>query len=296
MSQRILVTNANGMQGFNVASFLLTNHKDRFTVRCLVDAMDEPAKKLKDLGADVLPTDLLDVGFLERACTDVHGVFSVQNYFKVGPENEVKQGRNVANAAKKAGVKHFIYSSIPTTGGEGMSGGRTGVPQFDTKKEIESYIMELGLKGTIIRPVYFMDNFLCEKDEIIKTGVFECALKPGTKLQMISMCDMAKAVVNLFLKEHMDIRKPIDLAVEELPVEKIVTHMSEVLGKRIEYREIPLPDFERKKGKDLALTAKWLNETGFRVDMGPARTLIPEPLLFRKWLEATHWTPMMPRK
>jgi uncharacterized protein YbjT (DUF2867 family) len=66
---------------------------------------------------------------------------------------EVAHGHAIADAAAAAGVPHVIYSSV------GGAERHTGIPHFDSKRDIEEYLVARGLSTTFVRPVFFMDNF-----------------------------------------------------------------------------------------------------------------------------------------
>jgi uncharacterized protein YbjT (DUF2867 family) len=70
------------------------------------------ARELQRQGVEVVQGDLEDAASLERAVRGVYGVYSVQDFWSVGARREVQQGKNLAEAAKKAGVQHFVYSSV----------------------------------------------------------------------------------------------------------------------------------------------------------------------------------------
>lgn len=97
---------------------------------------------------------------LDQAVSGSHTVFLVTTpgWGEKGPDVELSNGKNVANAAKKAGVKHFLYTSLLNV--TETSGGRlTHVPHFDMKQKVEQYIRSLDLPATFVLPGYFMSNF-----------------------------------------------------------------------------------------------------------------------------------------
>src|ERR1051325_7962170 len=108
----IAVTGATGQQGGAVARKLLA---EGWNVRALTREPSKPASQgLANAGAYLVAGDMdlrsdLDAGF-----KGVYGVFSVQNYWlpNVGYEGEIRQGKNVADAAKAAGVQYLVYSSV----------------------------------------------------------------------------------------------------------------------------------------------------------------------------------------
>ncbi len=107
-NQIILVIGATGNQGGAVARHLL--QRGKFAVRALVRDENKPASQaLNQAGAEPVEGDLNDRASLDQALAGVSGVFSVQGLGE-GLEVEILQGNTVADAAKAAGVKHFIYS------------------------------------------------------------------------------------------------------------------------------------------------------------------------------------------
>ena len=107
-NKTIAVTGATGQQGGAVARKLLA---DGWKVRALTRDLNKPAaQELKALGAEIVPGDLDDRAQLDAAFKGAYGVFSVQNFWlpTVGFEGEIRQGKNVAEAAKAAGVHHLV--------------------------------------------------------------------------------------------------------------------------------------------------------------------------------------------
>jgi uncharacterized protein YbjT (DUF2867 family) len=110
----IVVCGATGSQGGAVARSLL----DRgFRVRALTRDLQKPeAQTLAEQGAEVVQGDMEDRSSMDQVLVEgVYGVFSVQNFWETGYDREVQQGKIVADAAKAAGVDHFVYSSVGST-------------------------------------------------------------------------------------------------------------------------------------------------------------------------------------
>src|SRR5918998_36462 len=141
----------HGYTGGAVASSLL----DRgFPVRALTRDPGKPeARDLGERGAEVVRGDLDDRSSVDQALEGACGVFSMQNFWEIGYDREVRQGVMLADAAHAADVAHFVYSSV------GCAYRETGIPHFDSKWEIEEHVRGLGLPYTILRPVFFMQNW-----------------------------------------------------------------------------------------------------------------------------------------
>jgi len=145
MERLILVCGATGKQGGAVARSLL----DRgFRVRALTRDPQKPeAQALAEQGAEVVQGDMEDRSAVDQVLVEgVYGVFSVQNFWETGYDREVQQGKMVADAARAAGVAHFVYSSV------GSAHRKTGIPHFESKWEVEEHVREIGLPFTIFRP------------------------------------------------------------------------------------------------------------------------------------------------
>jgi len=80
-------------------------------------------------------------------------VYSVQDFWAVGAQREVQQGKNLAHAAQKAGVQHFVYSSV------GGAERNSRIDHWESKWEIEQHVRQLGLPATMLRPAAFMENY-----------------------------------------------------------------------------------------------------------------------------------------
>ena len=144
MNRTILVTGATGRQGGAVVEHLLKNN---FPVKALSRTPDSiAATRLTEKGVDVVKGDMSDPASLLSAMKGCDGIFSIQNYFEYGGAKEIQYGKNMADAAKKSGITHFIYSSVCGADAD------TGVPHFETKNAIEKYIKSIGLQATVIRP------------------------------------------------------------------------------------------------------------------------------------------------
>src|SRR5947209_364623 len=110
-SERIvLITGATGRQGGAVMRHMLPKS---WKLRALVFRADETTvQRLRSQGIEVVRGNLEDPPSLEAATRGVYGVYSVQDFWSVGAKREVQQGKNIADAARKAGVEHFVYSSV----------------------------------------------------------------------------------------------------------------------------------------------------------------------------------------
>ena len=263
----VLVTGATGQQGGAVTrSLLRQGHKVRALTR-----NPNKAAGLAKAGAEIVKGDLTDKATCERALQGTDGVFAVSTFIEAGMDVEVQQGITLADAAKKANVKHFVYTSV------GSANRNTGVPHFDTKWKVEQHISQLGLPATILRPVWFMENFgtyFLPSPE----GVLVVPLRPDKKLQMIAVQDIGEFGAAAFLRPDEFIGQAIDLAGDEMTPPEVAAHLSRTMGRPIQFQQMPDEQVEPTMGYDFAVMFRWLNEVGFSVDIPALRQRFGIPL------------------
>src|SRR3984893_4126458 len=146
----IAVVGATGQQGGAVVRALRAgNH---FKVRALTRS---PAKH-RELADEVVEADLNRPETLKPAFEGAHGVFLVTNFQEHGGD-ELKQATAAVNAAKDAGVQHFIWSTLPDV--EAISGGNFHVPHFTGKAKLDRIVKEAGFPHHtfVIAPFYYQN-------------------------------------------------------------------------------------------------------------------------------------------
>jgi uncharacterized protein YbjT (DUF2867 family) len=145
----IAVVGATGQQGGAVVRALQAGNQ--FKVRALTR---NPAKHRK-LADEVVGADLNRPETLEPAFRGAHGAFLVTNWAEGA--NEVEQATAAVRAAKDAGVKHFVWSSLPDV--EAISGGKFHVPHFTDKAKVDRVVKEAGFANHtfVIAPFYYQN-------------------------------------------------------------------------------------------------------------------------------------------
>lgn len=162
-SKYILVTNATGNQGSSVIDALAKN--PGFTLLAQTrNTTSAGAQKIAAKGANVklIEGSLDDIPALFKtaqeatAGANIWGVYSVQISVGKGVthDGEIRQGKAMVDEAVKAGVKHFVYSSVERGGDEKSWSTETPVLHFQSKYEIEHHLKDkAGSMGwTILRP------------------------------------------------------------------------------------------------------------------------------------------------
>ncbi len=148
----IAVVGASGQQGGAVVRALQAN--GQFKVRALTR---NPAKH-PHLADEVVLADLDRPETLKAAFAGAHGVFLVTNAWEAGAD-ESKQAIAAVQAARDAGVRHFIWSTLPNV--ETISQGKFDVPHFTDKAEIDRIVREAGFAHhTFVIAPFFYQNML----------------------------------------------------------------------------------------------------------------------------------------
>jgi uncharacterized protein YbjT (DUF2867 family) len=280
----ILVTGATGRQGGAVIRHLLKNN---FTIKALSRTPDSIASQLLiSKGVTVTKGDMSDPGSLLNAMKDCDRVFSIQNFFEYGAEKEKTYGKNMADAAKKSNISHFIYNSVCS------ADSKTGVPHFETKNIIEKYIRSIGLPATILRPVKFMENYyIPQVFKGILSGKLFDSIKAGKKHQMIAVDDIGAYVADAFTNPGKYMDHVLELGGDELTNEEIASIMSDVLGKKIKFKRLPLIVARLAMDKEMYLMFKWFNEKGFDADIGKTKNNFSSVKVttLKNWLLNEHW-------
>jgi len=276
----ILVTGATGQQGGAVARKLLERG---FAVRVLTRDTQKPAaKELAGLGAEVVEGDLDDRASIERALEGVRGVFSVQQFAETGVEGEVRQGKALADAAKETGVEHFVYSSV------GSAHKETGIPHFDSKWEVEEHARGIGLPCTVLRPVFFMQNWEWMREPILG-GALPQPLDPEKPLQNVAVEDIGTFAALAFENPDQWIGREVDLAGDEMTMTDIAGAFSRVTGREVSYVQTPWDQFEEQMGEEFAVMYRWFDDVGYEADIGALRSEHPGLTSLEDYLRGHGW-------
>jgi uncharacterized protein YbjT (DUF2867 family) len=280
----VLVTGATGRQGGSVVRHMLAKG---WKLRALTrDPASAAAKALIDRGVEVMRGDLEDPASLEKAARDVHGIYSVQDFWAVGAKREVRQGKNLADAAKKAGVAHFVFSSV---GGAERS---SGIDHWESKWEVEKHIRGLGLPATMLRPAAFMENYYIDQVEIgLQKGKLMDPIRADKPYQTIATDDIGAFVALAFERPKDFIGSELEIAGSELTNPEAAQIFGRVLGKPVKFKKLPMPMVRLVLGKEFYQMFRWFNDSGFKANIPELRRKYPEVRLqtLEEWLRAEGW-------
>lgn len=283
----IAVTGAAGQQGGTVARRLLA---DGWKVRGLTRDVNKPAaKELAGLGAELMPGDMDNRSELDAALKGAYGVFSVQNFWlpNVGFEGEIKQGKNVADAARAAGVQHLVYSSV------GAAHRGAGQKHFDSKWIIEQYIHALGVAYTILRPAAFMENYEWSRAQILNGTYVGRGLRPGKGVQNIAVEDIGVFAALAFADPKRYVGKTIELSGDELTEPQIAETFARVIGRPVTLAK-PTPGAGRRSEEEMKAMFVFFDGEGYDADIASLRKIHPGLLTLEQYLRKNSWEDAQP--
>ncbi len=279
--ETILVTGATGNQGGAAARSLL---RSGGSVRALTRSPEgAPARELAGLGVEVVTGDLDDDESVARAVEGASGVFGVQNFWEHGAEGEVRQGSALIDAAKRAGVRRFVYSSV------GGADREHGLSHFASKWAIENHLRDSGIPATIVRPVFLMENLNAPHYRgAILGGTLALALQPEVKLQLIACSDIGDFAAAAFTDPELFAGEAVEFAGDELTGPELAEQLGHAIRRPVRFVTAPIERIRAMKA-EVAEMFEWLNEDGYRADLASLRELMPGLRTFADWLRETDW-------
>jgi uncharacterized protein YbjT (DUF2867 family) len=300
----IAVVGATGAQGGGLVRAILNDKNGPFAVRAITrDVNSDKAKALAEAGAEVVAADIDDVKSLKKAFEGAHGAFCVTFFWAhLKPEKELSEARNMAQAAKDAGVKHVIWSTLEDTrksiplSDDRMPTlmGKYKVPHFDAKGEANGIFTELRVPTTFLLTSFYWDNFIYFGMGPKKgaDGKLAITLPMGNKkLASMAAEDIGKTAYAIFEEGEEMIGKTVGIAGGHLTGDQMAKSLSKALGQQVTYNAVS-PATYRAFGfpgaDDLGNMFQFNSE--FEQDCCDARnisgtkSLNPELQTFDRWL------------
>src|SRR5712675_1060671 len=157
----------------------------------VVRALTRNPGKHHELAEEVIEADLDRPESLKAAFEGAHGVFLVTNFWEQGTD-ELKQATTAVRAAKNAGVKHFIWSTLPDV--EAISGGKFHVPHFTGKAKVDRIVREAGFAyhTFVIAPFFYQNVIGALAPQRQEDGTLGWALPLDPTVRTIHMGDIAE--------------------------------------------------------------------------------------------------------
>lgn len=236
---------------------------------------------LADAGAEIVVADMEDPDSLDRAFAGAYAVYSVQNFMTSGLDGEVRQGRNVGDAAHRAGVRHLVQGSA----GTGERG--TGVGSFESKLDIEEHLAELGLPVTVLAP----DGVHGTHDGpgVLPARVWHVWPKLADwsfRVPWLSCHDLGRVAEHVFAQPERFIGRQLCLAADVRSLEECRQIYTRVLGRAPRRLPMPVRLFERF-APDTAALWRWANTADLDVDPAVTRSILVDALTVETWLRQT---------
>jgi uncharacterized protein YbjT (DUF2867 family) len=245
----IAVLGSTGAQGGGLCRSILADSAGDFACRAITrDPSKDKARALASAGAEVVRGDIDDVESLKSAFAGAYGLYAVTNFWEhFSGDKEREQAKNIAEAAKAAGVQHVIWSTLEDTR-KLMSQDdkrmpylqeKYRVPHFDAKAEADAFFA--GLPLTKLVTTFYWDNLymfgICPKKG--EDGNYAWAMPMGNaKLPGIAAEDIGKVAYGIFKAGPEYIGKTVGIAGEALTIEDMSRRLQSILGASVTYNAV----------------------------------------------------------
>ena len=275
----IVVLGATGQQGGATARHLV---REGWQVRALVrDPASPKARALAGAGIELARGDLNDRASLDAALGGAHGVFSVQPsagqpQYGVTAEDEIRQGKSVADAARAARVEHLVYTSV-----DGVELA-AGVPHLESKWHVEEHIRAIGVRATILRPAAFMENFVQPGFGILDGKVVFFGA-PERPIPLIAADDIGAFAALAFGDPGAYAGRVLPLVGDELSGTELAAAISRAAHRDVPYAQFPAELLRQNPAFESVVA--FVQKYTTRADVAELRRLHPGLLTFEAWLQ-----------
>ena len=281
-SKEILVTGATGQQGGAVARHLLNQG---WKVRALVrDPNKDAAQAIQEQGAELVPGDLNDDASLDAAVAGAYGVFSVQNFWlpDIGFDGEIRQGKSLIDAAKRADIQHFVYSSV------GAAHRGEGQKHFESKWIIEQHLHQSGLPHSVVRPAAFMDNLEWNRAPISNGTLQSWGVRADKRSQLIAVNDIGAIAALVFANRDQYLGKTLEIAGDELTEAEQAETLARVIGRPVEVVQ-PQENGTSPVADELDAGVRFFNGEAYTADIAALRKIHPGLRTLEQYLREAGW-------
>jgi uncharacterized protein YbjT (DUF2867 family) len=247
----IAVVGATGSQGGGLVRAIQSDPKRGFVARAITrDKNSAAARALAELGAEIVEANVDNPPSLNAAFTDAYGAFCITFYWHhMSPDQEKAEAKNLAQAAKDAGLRHVVWSTLEDTrkwvplddNRMPTLMGHYKVPHLDSKAESDRFFRDLGVPTTFLLTSFYWDNAILfgmgpKKD---KNGKLTLTLPMGNAdLAGIAAEDIGRCAYSIFQHPDEYIGKTIGIAGQFLTGQEIAAAYSRALGQQVQYNAI----------------------------------------------------------
>jgi uncharacterized protein YbjT (DUF2867 family) len=218
-------------------------------VRALTRHPDK-AKALAARGAEVVVADIDDEESVTRAFSGADGAFCLTNFWEhFSPDRELAQAKNMAHAAKRAGVQHVIWSTLEDTrklvplSDNRMPTlmGKYKVPHFDAKGEADHLFREAGVPTTWLLTSFYWDNMIGFGSGPQKgpDGGYAITFPLGDKaMPCIAVEDIGRCAYAIFKRGPEFIGRTVGISGEHVTGAQMAQALSKALGIAVAYNAV----------------------------------------------------------
>ncbi len=236
----LLLTGVTGKTGGASAQALL---KQGVPFRAIVRNADKAAA-LKAAGVELIIGDVTDKAVLEKALTGVaKALMTMPN-----GEKQLDLEKQFIDVAKARGVKHIVKMSSM----EATPDAKAPIPKIHYASE--QYLKQSGLAWTMIKPNFFMQNFLGSGGTIKEQGKFFLPMGEG-KTAMADTRDIGACVATVMTAPGHEGKSYEITGPEVLSFSDAADRFSKVLGRKIEYVFVPMAAYRQTLAR--FLTNEW---------------------------------------
>lgn len=228
---KILVTGATGALGLRVVETLLKKISADQIVACVQDLTK--ADILRSRGVEVRQATFDDPTSLDEAFKGVDRILVISTR-EPNDEKRVRQHLNAVEAAKRANVKHLIYTS-------GANGANNPIPIMRAHQATEKGIIESGIPYTILRNNLYLENEI----NTIKACMMGAPIVTSTgegKVGFALRNDYADAAANVLIQEGHE-NKIYELGGKLVTYDELGQEIGNVLDKNIVVKHVNDDEF-----------------------------------------------------
>ncbi|MCF2904971.1 NAD(P)H-binding protein [Octadecabacter sp. CECT 8868] len=220
----IAITAVSGQLGSEIARTLIATHPGETVI-----GLARTPAKAPDLGIEIRPGDYDQLAQLRQSLQGVDTLLLVSGMD--APEVRIKQHRNVINAAKTAGVRKIVYTSI-----QGVEEGTAFSTVVQSNRQTEADVQASGLKYAIGRNGIYIEPDVEYIDSYKARG--EIANSAGTgKCGYTTRAELATAYTSLLTSDKFN-SQTFKLYGVAMSQTQLTDYLNSAFGTSLKYREM----------------------------------------------------------
>ncbi len=225
---KVLAVGAAGRSARLVVPELL---KRGASVRGFIHTPDDEAVTRKLGLKDVVAGELSDESAVGRAVAGMDAVFYIA---PIALEKEVEVGKRFVAAAKAAGVRRVVFSSV-------IHSNLSELANHAAKAPVEEALLDSGMEYVFLQPAMFFQNYALSWARVKETGVYGEPWSNETRFTRVDYRDVADVAATALTEDRL-LYGTFELCAEgNLNRHDVTALMSEVLGRTVMPKRIELP-------------------------------------------------------